>query len=107
MSINTKLGRVFFVTLLNAPVADPGFIRKRSSSFDACSMPLLVPIKSPTDKGCCHLQQTRHQHGNVKCANMRLELVRVASHKYVDVQLALQKTQRIRVAPGHYLQAAA
>lgn len=105
MSINTKLGRVFFVTLLNAPVADPGFIRKRSSSFDACSRSEGC-LSVPGDTGQLSLAaDTALQY--VQWAIARLELVRVAGDKYVDVQLALQKTQRVCIAPGHYLQAAA
>lgn len=49
MSISTKLGRVLFVTLLNAPVADPGFMRKRSSSFDAWAR------ASGAQRGCSRL----------------------------------------------------
>ena len=103
MSINTKLGRVFFATLLKAPVADPGFIRKRSSSFDACSHSRRC-LSVPADTGQVSPAADTTSHNDVSLLKTCLELVRVAGHKYVNVQLALQKTQRVRVAPGHYLQ---
>ena len=58
MSINTKLGRVLLVTLLNAPVADPGFIKKRSSSLDACArVGRLSELRQTQDR--CHALQAR------------------------------------------------